>query len=75
VEGLTVDKIKAPRPGTIRWAAEKLCYSVPVTRGLIAAGKLRAYGTGHRTRISDQAIADCIALLESEAAAARKAAA
>jgi hypothetical protein len=66
-----LDTIKAPRPGTIRWAADRLHYSVPVTRGLIAAGKLRAYGSGHKTRISDQAIADCIALLERETAAQR----
>lgn len=65
-------KAKPSRPGTIRWAAERLNYCVPTTRGLIAAGKLRTYGTGHKTRITEQAIADCIALLERETVAARE---
>jgi excisionase family DNA binding protein len=59
------------RRGTIRWACDQLGYSHPIVRGLIRSGKLRTYGTGHSTRISDQAIADCIALLEQETAVAR----
>ena len=57
---------KPPRRLTIKWAAEQLGYSVPFTRQLIADGKLRAYGAGHATRISEQAIRDCVALLEKE---------
>jgi excisionase family DNA binding protein len=57
---------KPPRKFTIAWAAAELGYSVPTVRKLIAAGKLRAYGTGHQTRVSEQAVRDCIAQLEQE---------
>lgn len=62
---------KPARRNTIRYAAEKLGYSVPTKRALIATGKLRVYGQGHATRVSDQAIGDCVALLEQEASAYR----
>jgi excisionase family DNA binding protein len=57
---------KPPRRLTIKWAAEQLGYSVPFTRQLIAQGKLRAYGTGHATRISEEAVRHCVVLLEQE---------
>lgn len=59
-------KKKPPRPGTIAWAATRLNYSVPTVYKLIRSGQLRTYGTGHARRISEQAILDCIALLEGE---------
>jgi hypothetical protein len=40
---------------------------------LIETGKLRSYHIGRAHRVSDQAIADCIALLERDSAQERAA--
>jgi excisionase family DNA binding protein len=47
-------------------AAAKIGCSLPKVYELIAAGKLRSYHIGRAHRVSEQAIADCIALLEQE---------
>lgn len=57
-----------PRPGSLKYAAAKIGCSLPMLYELIAAGKLRSYHIGRAHRVSDQAIADCITLLERESA-------
>jgi excisionase family DNA binding protein len=58
--------IALPKPGTVDHAAHRLRLSVPTTYRLLKEGKLRAFKVGRATRITDQAIDDCIALLERE---------
>ena len=65
---------QSPKPGSLKYAAAKIGCSLPTLYELIAAGKLRSYHIGRAHRVSDQAIADCIALLEQESAQARSAA-
>ena len=60
-----------PRPGSLKYAAAKIGCSLPTLYELIDDGKLRSYHIGRAHRICDQAIADCIALLERENAEAR----
>ena len=55
-----------PKSGSLKYAAAKIGCSLPTLYGPIAAGKLRSYHIGRAHRVSDQAIADCIALLERE---------
>jgi excisionase family DNA binding protein len=58
---------KSPRRGTLAYAGERLGQiSLPTVYKLIREGKLRTFKIGRAHRVSDQAIADCIALLESE---------
>lgn len=59
--------------GRIPHAARRLAVSIPTTYRLIAEGKLRSYKIGRAHRVSDLAIADCIALLEQQHAESRKA--
>jgi excisionase family DNA binding protein len=59
-------KQPVPKPGSLKHAAAKIGCSVPTLYELIDAGKLRSYHIGRAHRVSDQAIADCIALLERE---------
>jgi len=54
------------KPGSLKYAAAKIGCSLPKVYELIAAGKLRSYHIGRAHRVSEQAIADCIALLEQE---------
>jgi excisionase family DNA binding protein len=54
--------------GSLKYAATKLACGVPKLYDLIDAGKLRSYHIGRAHRVSEQAIADCIALLERESA-------
>ena len=58
----------APKPGSLQYAAARLGCSLPTLYELIAAGKLRSYHIGRAHRVSEQAIADCIMLLEQEGA-------
>ena len=55
------------RPRTRRFIGSPKLYD------LIEAGKLRSYQIGRAHRVSEQAVADCIALLELESAQERAA--
>jgi len=46
--------------------AKGLGFSLPILYALIKAGKLRSYHIVRAYRVSEQSIADCIALPESE---------
>jgi excisionase family DNA binding protein len=54
------------KPGSRAYAAAKIGCSLPTLYQLIAAGKLRSYHIGRAHRVSEQAILDCISLLERE---------
>jgi excisionase family DNA binding protein len=56
----------ALKPGSLKYAAAKLGCSLPTLYELMATGTLRSYHIGRAHRVSDQAISDCIALLERE---------
>jgi excisionase family DNA binding protein len=57
--------LKEPKRGSVQYAARQFDVSIPTIYGMIADGTLKAYKIGRLTRISDQAIADGRALLES----------
>jgi len=58
---------KSIKPFSVDYACAKLGCSLPRVYALIRAGKLRSYKIGSKgRRVSDQAILDCVALLESE---------
>jgi len=59
--------------GSLRYAAMKIGCSLPTLYDLIQGGKLRSYHIGRAHRVSEQAVADCIALLERESAQERPA--
>jgi excisionase family DNA binding protein len=61
------------KPGSLKNAANKIGCSLPTLYELISSGKLRSYHIGRAHRVSEQAINDCIALLESESAPAKAA--
>jgi excisionase family DNA binding protein len=63
---MTYRKAEGPKPGSLKFAANKIGCSVPTLYDLIDEGKLRSYHIGRAHRVSEQAIADCIALLERE---------
>jgi len=65
----------AAKPGSLRYAASRIGVSLPTLYGLINAGKLRSYHIGRAHRVSEESIADCIGLLESESQARAPAAA
>jgi excisionase family DNA binding protein len=54
--------------GSLKYAALKIGCSLPKLYDLIQDGKLRSYHIGRAHRVSEQAVADCIALLERESA-------
>jgi excisionase family DNA binding protein len=54
------------RTGSLRAAAARIGVSLPTLYKLIDSGKLRSYHIGRAHRVSDDAIRDCVALLESE---------
>jgi excisionase family DNA binding protein len=56
----------SPRPGSLAFAAARIGVSLPTLYQLIEAKKLRSYHVGRAHRVSEEAIADCIALLERE---------
>lgn len=62
-------EFSSPKPGSLKYAASKLGCSLPTLYELISGGKLRSYHIGRAHRVGEQAIADCIALLEQESAA------
>jgi excisionase family DNA binding protein len=64
---------KRPRLGSLKYAAIKIGCSLPKLYDLIEAGKLRSYHIGRAHRVSEQVVADCIALLELESAQERAA--
>lgn len=55
-----------PRPGSLRWAAAQIGVSLPTVYKLIRQGRLRAFKVGRGTRVSERAVADCIAVLEEQ---------
>jgi len=59
-------ELTARKPGSLKYAAARIGVSLPILYALIRAGKLRSYHIGRAHRVSEQSIADCIALLESE---------
>jgi excisionase family DNA binding protein len=59
--------------GSLKHAAMKIGCSLPTLYDLIQGGKLRSYHIGRAHRVSEQAVADCIALLERESAQERPA--
>ncbi len=59
-------QIQTFRPGSLKYAAARIGVSLPILYALIKAGKLRSYHIGRAHRVSEQSIADCIALLETE---------
>ena len=59
-------QIQTVRPGSLKYAAARIGVSLPILYALIKAGKLRSYHIGRAHRVSEQSIADCIALLEGE---------
>lgn len=59
--------------GSLKYAAMKIGCSLPTLYDLIQGGKLRNYHIGRAHRVSEQAVADCIALLERESAQERAA--
>lgn len=63
-----MSKAKPSRPGSLAHAAGKIGCSLPTIYQLIADGKLRSYHIGRAHRVAEQAILDCISLLESESA-------
>ena len=66
-----VTKKTTAKPGSLKYAAAKIGCSLPTLYDLIATDKLRSYHIGRAHRVSEQAIADCIALLERESAQER----
>ena len=62
----TKKETASPKPGSLKYAAAKIGCSLPTLYELMAAGKLRSYHIGRAHRVSDQALSDCIALLERE---------
>ena len=77
---LSPRKVQRRREGTVRakvgslkYAAMKIGCSLPTLYDLIQGGKLRSYHIGRAHRVSEQAVADCIALLERESAQERPA--
>jgi excisionase family DNA binding protein len=62
---------KTGKPGSLAQAAAKIGVSLPTLYDLIAVGKLRSYHIGRAHRVSEQAILDCISLLERESTQAR----
>jgi excisionase family DNA binding protein len=54
------------RTGSLRAAAARIGVSLPTLYKLIDSGKLRTYHVGRAHRASEEAVRDCIALLEQE---------
>src|SRR5690242_11566553 len=61
-----MSEAKILKPGSLAYAASKIGCSIPTLYKLIGAGKLRSYHIGKAHRVSEQAILDCICLLERE---------
>jgi excisionase family DNA binding protein len=55
----------APKPGTLKHAAARIGVSLPTVYELIRARKLRTYKIGRAHRVTDEAIGECIGLLET----------
>jgi excisionase family DNA binding protein len=60
------------RTGSLRAAAARIGVSLPTLYKLIDSGKLRSYHVGRAHRTSDEAVRDCIALLEQEGRASSR---
>lgn len=61
------------KPNSVGRAAARLGLSRPSIYRLIAEGKLRSYCVGRGRRITDEAVDECIELLERETASRRAA--
>jgi len=58
----------SPKPQTVEYACARIGISRPTLYDLISSGKLRSYKVGRARRVSDEAIMDCVKLLEAETA-------
>jgi excisionase family DNA binding protein len=56
------------KPGSLKYAADRIGVSLPTLYKLIDEKKRRTYHIGRAHRVSDEAIADCISQLERESA-------
>lgn len=63
---MSATKIDAPKPGTLKHAAAIIGVSLPTVYELINSGKLRTYHVGRAHRVTGEAIAECVKLLETE---------
>jgi excisionase family DNA binding protein len=70
---VSAKKIEPAKPGSLKRAAERIGVSLPTLYELIAAGKLRTYHVGRAHRVTDEAVAECIAALEAESTQERAA--
>lgn len=70
---VTKQKIEPAKPGTLKRAAERIGVSLPTIYKLIHDGKLKTYKVGRARRVTDEAIAECIAALEAESSRAEAA--
>ena len=70
---MTIQTSTSPKAGSLKHAAARLGCSVPMVYELIRLGKLRDYHIGRAHRVSDDALTDCIRLLETETAQSRSA--
>jgi excisionase family DNA binding protein len=61
-------KHNSPKPFSVAYGCARLGISVPIFYDLVKSGKLRTYKVGRARRVSDEAISDCIKLLEAETA-------
>ncbi len=56
------------KPFTVAYGCARLGISVPTFYDLVNSGKLRTYKIGRARRVSEDALNDCIKLLEAETA-------
>lgn len=57
-----------PKPFSVAYGCARMGISVPTFYDLVNSGKLRTHKIGRARRVTDAAIDECIALLESETA-------
>jgi excisionase family DNA binding protein len=66
MENRVMSRQKAAAPASLRAAAVRIGVSLPTLYKLIGRGKLRTYHVGRAHRVSEEAVRDCIVLLEQE---------
>jgi excisionase family DNA binding protein len=54
------------KPQSVEYACDKIGISRATLYDLINSGKLRTYKVGRARRVSDEAITDCVKVLEAE---------
>ena len=63
-----VTQTNSPKPHSVEYGCAKLGLSRATFYNLVNSGRLRTYKVGKARRVSDAAIAECIALLEADTA-------